>query len=172
MKKNELRIYAKKIRKGLDILNYSKYFVNEIRNTQIYRNSKNVMLYYPINSEIDLRELINDDKNFFLPKICSKELTVCAWNKSDKLVLSECKTFEPCTNPIAPTILDLVIVPALMADSNGYRLGYGGGFYDRFIEQFGNCFHTLSVIPKELFIENLPREVHDKKIDTIVTRQI
>lgn len=169
MDKNELRCYAKNIRKDLDIDELSTYFVNRIRNLSIYKNSTDIMLYYPINTEINLCKLTDDvGKNFYLPKICQNNLDVCLWNPEQKLCLSVCKTFEPCTKPVNPQKIDLVIVPALMVDKKGYRLGYGGGFYDRFIDSFGQYFHTLSVIPKELYIENLPVESHDKKIDTVI----
>ena len=61
-----------------------------------------------------------------------------------------------------------MIVPALMLDKNGYRLGYGGGFYDRFLEKYGKNFKTLCAVPKELFVEKLPLENHDVKIDIIM----
>ena len=55
-----------------------------------------------------------------------------------------------------------------MLDKNNNRLGYGGGFYDRFIEELGNNFKTISAIPKELFVDNLPIENFDKKIDIVL----
>lgn len=76
--------------------------------------------------------------------------------------------YEPCSNPIAPEILDLVIVPALMCDVNGYRLGYGGGFYDKFISKYGKNFKTICAVPKELFIKNLPHDKSDQKVDVVL----
>ena len=102
------------------------------------------MLFYPTQYELDFRELLNDNKSFYLPKVSGKNLLVCPLTK--QLKKSELNIYEPCSEPVDPKILDLVIVPALMADKNGYRLGYGGGFYDRFLPECNNAF-KMSVVP-------------------------
>ena len=165
--KNELRIKAKNIRKNLPIKEISSQLADLIRKNETYINAKNVMLFYPTEFEVDLRGLLNDNKNFYLPKVDKKELLICPY--CNELKKSSFGIYEPCSTPINPGILDLVIVPALMADKNGYRLGYGGGFYDRFISKYGNKFITICAIPKELLVEKLPTERFDKKIDCIIT---
>jgi 5-formyltetrahydrofolate cyclo-ligase len=114
-----------------------------------------------------LRELFNDNKNFYLPKVDGEELLVCPY--VNDLQKSHFGIYEPCSKPVNAEILDLVIVPALMCDKNGYRLGYGGGFYDRFINKYGQNFKTLCPVPKELFVENLSVDKFDKKVDFIIT---
>ena len=74
---------------------------------------------------------------------------------------------EPCSNFINPRNLDLVVVPALMADKSGFRLGYGGGFYDRFLVE-NKTVKTILPIAKELIVEELPHEEFDIKIDEII----
>ena len=54
-----------------------------------------------------------------------------------------------------------------MADEKGYRLGYGGGFYDRFLAENPNI-KTITVVFKELFVKNLPHEEFDIKIEEII----
>lgn len=165
-KKNELRIQAKNIRKNLPMKEISVKLADMIRKNEIYCASKNIMLFYPTEFEVDLRELFNDNKNFYLPKVYGEELLVCP-NIND-LQKSHFGIYEPCSKPVSSEILDLVIVPALMCDKNGYRLGYGGGFYDRFINKYGQNFKTLCPIPKELFTQNLPHDEFDQKIDFIL----
>ena len=73
---------------------------------------------------------------------------------------------EPETAPVNPNVLDLVIVPCMMADKNGYRLGYGGGYYDRFLADIDA--KTITVVPKELYVDNLPHEEYDIRMDKVV----
>ncbi len=167
-KKTDLRIRAKALRKGLDISAISSNIVKEIRKQQYYINAKNVLLFYPMNYEIDLRDLLNDDKNFYLPKVNQDKLYVCPFKKGDKLEQSDFKVEEPCSNPVSPKILDLVFVPALAVDYDNYRLGYGGGFYDRFLAEYNN-FVSVTPIAKELCVEKLPRESFDIKTDYILS---
>lgn len=163
--KTDLRVTAKSIRKTLDIARLSDNAVNQIRQIKLYQNAQNVLIFHPMQYEISVLGLLKDTKNFYLPKVCGNELLVCPY--SDKLEKSEFNVCEPCSNPVNADIIELAIVPALMADKDGYRLGYGGGFYDRFLSANPHI-KTIVPIAKELYVEKLPRDEFDVKIDYAV----
>lgn len=162
--KIDLRVYAKDARKALNIELISGNIVEKIRTLDVYNSAKDVMLFYPLKYEIDLRDLLNDDKNFYLPKVSGENILVCPY--SDNLAVSKFGVKEPQTEPVNPEILDLVIVPCLMADKSGYRLGYGAGFYDRFLKDF--CVKTITVVAKQLFVDKLPIDKTDVKTDIVI----
>lgn len=164
--KTTLRARAKALRKTLDVTKISTELVDKIRKTNEYNNAKHVMLYYPKTFEINLLDLLKDKKNFYLPRINKNELEICPYENNDELKKSEFNTLEPISNPVDISTIDLIIVPALMADKQGYRLGYGGGYYDRLLTKCNT--KTLCALPKDLIIEKLPIESHDKKINIIV----
>ena len=167
MDKNKLRKIAKGIRAGLDIENLSKTLVNKLVETQEYKSAKNIMIYYPLEEEINLLSLLEDKtKSFFLPKIDGKNLLCCPYKEGDKTCLSCFKTCEPLSEPCEKSIIDLVIVPALACDKNGYRLGYGGGFYDRFLTNYRGV--KAACIPEELLFETVFPQKHDVKLDIII----
>ena len=93
--KIDLRIRAKYIRKQLDIPKLSSCAVKLVRENETYLQAKNVMLYYPTKYEIDLLALLDDDKNFYLPKVSGKDLLVCPFKRNEKVVLSSLKIKEP-----------------------------------------------------------------------------
>lgn len=167
--KNDLRISAKNIRKSLDIDNISKIIVSKISNSEIFKKSLHIMIFYPLENEINLLPLLEySDKNFYLPRINLNDLECCPYKINDQLKESKFKTKEPITNTINPKLLDLIFVPALMVDSYNYRLGYGKGYYDRFLEKTNA--KTIVPIAKELVIEELPIDKHDKTIDIVLTQ--
>ena len=167
MDKNSLRKNAKEIRKNLFSKNANSIANSRVQQSSLYKNSKNIFIFYPLKYEFNFLELLNDDKNFFLPKVCGEKLQICPYKKEDILIKSDLNICEPCTNSINPNQINLAIVPALMADKNGFRLGYGGGFYDRFLSENPNI-KTITVVFKELFVESLPHEEFDVKIDEII----
>ena len=167
-KKTELRAKAKELRKKLDIAGVSQKLCEEIRKSLLYKTSENIMIYYPKAEEIDLRALLTDNKSFYLPRVSGDDLEVCPYKSGDELIKSGFGVFEPMSGGVNPQVLDLVIVPALMADRNGYRLGYGGGYYDRFLGLNKNL-KTICAIPKELSTDVLPQGDYDIKMDFIIT---
>lgn len=166
--KADLRLKAKNIRKSLNISNVSGLIVDLVRKHPYYVTAKKVMIFYPTKYEINLLNLLEDKKEFYLPKVSGKDLLVCPYCSDVKLEKSCFNILEPCSAPIEPKELDLVIVPALMADVNGFRLGYGGGFYDRFLALYEGDFKTMVVVPKVLYVEELPIDEYDKSVDSIV----
>ena len=74
----------------------------------------------------------------------------------------------PDTAPvIAPEELDLIIVPALAYDRSGHRIGYGGGYYDRYLR--GIPAYTVGLARESLIKDKLPTELHDIAVKCIVT---
>lgn len=166
--KQQLRIWAKEERKKLDVEKISLELVQKLKLSDVYNQAKNVMIFYPLCDEINLLDLLNDKtKNFYLPKIEGESLLCCPFNKGDELCESCFKTKEPKSDPIETDLIDLVIVPALAVDKQGYRLGYGGGFYDRFL--IGVGVTKIVCIPKEFVVETVYSEPHDIKIDKVIS---
>lgn len=166
--KVDLRLKAKNIRKSLNIDEVSNLIVDLVRKHPYYIMAKKVMIFYPTKYEINLLNLLEDKKEFYLPKVDGQNLLVCPYCCDDKLEKSSFNILEPCSNPVNAQNLDLVIVPALMADEKGFRLGYGGGFYDRFLSLYEGNFKTIVVVPKVLYVRELPIDEYDKSVDGVI----
>ena len=168
MNKKELRKWVKEERKNFDINTLSHKLVYKLTETIDYKQAKNIMIFYPKEDEINLLSLLEDkSKNFFLPKINGNNLLCCPYCQYDELYDSVFKTKEPFSEPIEKNLIDLVIIPALAVDKNNYRLGYGGGYYDRFLTDISA--KKIVCIPKKFLLETVYPETHDIKIDTIIT---
>lgn len=77
---------------------------------------------------------------------------------------------EAAREIISPEELDCVIVPAVAFSEDGYRLGMGGGFYDRYLARAGNAFRLAAVFDCQIFPgEDFPREEHDQQVDAVFT---
>lgn len=164
--KIELRTKFKSIRKTLDICGKSKIISKKIQSLPIFQGAEHVMLFYPTKYEVNLLDMLSLDKKFYFPKVDDKKLLVCP--ACEKFEKSDMNILEPCSSPVSPEILDLIIVPALAIDLENYRLGYGGGYYDRFLSQYYNI-QTVTPIFKEFIVDKLPRFSTDIKIDYIVS---
>ncbi len=169
--KETLRKSAKLLRKTLDIKKISEEILQIFCATDIYKNAKKIALYYPYGSEVDLRKLFDDKtKSFFLPKTNNiGEMSFCKYNGEENLVKGFGGILEPVGEVVNPQLIDLMILPCLMADKRGFRLGYGKGCYDRFLSKNKlDCTKTIC-IPEALFVEKLPTENWDISVDFIVT---
>lgn len=162
-----LRTKAKELRKTLDIEKISSCLLVKIRQTCEYNNAQNIMLFYPKKYETNLLELLKDNKTFYLPRVNGENLEICPYKLGDELKKSEFNVHEPTSIPVEIATIDLIFVPALAIDEQGYRLGYGGGYYDRLLKNFKGV--TICALPKELVIKTLPKESHDIKISKIIT---
>lgn len=166
--KHDLRQKAKKIRTSLDMEDISRRIVANIRNTGIYKQAEHVMLFYPLKNEVNLLDLLRDDKTFYLPRVNGEDLDCCKYTLGDELVLSEFNVFEPVSDSISKSIIDLVFVPALCVDKNCNRLGYGKGYYDRFLSDYEGC--SIIIIPEELVFSKIGTDEHDVSCSIIITQ--
>ncbi len=153
--------------------NFEKIACYKIFYNKFIKKSTNIFIYLPdLNCEICfVSELLKKypDKKFFFPKIISKNLvfvqTINLKNfKKNKLGVSEPINTTPQQ---IPQKNDVLFVPALAASLDGYRLGRGGGYYDRFIQKYPNSY-KITVVPKFAIYKNLEKEKHDELIDELI----
>ena len=86
---------------------------------------------------------------------------------ADALVPDRRGLLEPTGALVAPSALDLVVAPALGAGRDGYRVGYGGGFYDAFLA--GLRAPVVCPLFAACLVEAVPVEPHDRPVDVVVT---
>jgi len=174
MDKQSLRQHAKKVRNGANSSQISTSICENIRKTPEFQNAKNIMIYYPFGSEINILELLEDtSKNWILPKVTGEEIEVYFYDKDDFLSENQWKIPEPCTE-IKKTdkkVIDMVILPGLCADKKGFRIGYGMGFYDRFLRNVHKECVKLIPVVSELFIDEVPKDLWDEPLDIVVTEK-
>jgi len=73
------------------------------------------------------------------------------------------------TSAVKNSVIDLILVPGICFDKNGYRIGYGGGYYDRYLVDYKN--DTVSLAFSCQVTDEVPREAHDVPVSTLITEQ-
>ena len=170
--KKELRKFAKEIRQNIDINSISKSILQIFFSSKYFINAKNIALYYPYGTELNIKPILNhDEKNLYLPKI-NPDLTMTFHKFIDEtnLIKDKYGILSPNTEIINPQIIDLWIVPALMVDKQGYRLGYGKGFYDKLFATVNTQALKLTFIPEELVVNELPVDEYDVPVDIAISQ--
>lgn len=134
--------------------------------------------YWPFGSEMDVRPaLVALDRTgvlLTLPEVVAKErpLRFRAWRPDEALVEGDHGTFHPLTT--APLMRpDVLLVPLLAFDRQGYRLGWGGGYYDRTLEllrKTGECV-AIGVAYSAQEVDEVPRDAYDQPLDWVITEQ-
>ncbi|MFT4148472.1 MAG: 5-formyltetrahydrofolate cyclo-ligase [Micrococcaceae bacterium] len=135
-----------------------------------------IALYYSYGTEPDTHSLIqdlhNDGHTIFLPYRAGKTLEWKTFTSQKELHQAEIPGFYEISESIASTpreAIDLFVVPALAVSNNGSRLGQGGGFYDRALENLDAKQKMVALVYPEEIIQDLPVEEHDIKVDYAIT---
>ena len=177
MNKLKLREKVLKLRKN----NSKKLIKINPSNIYTYLKKKNYNLkiiggYYPTNYEIDDLEILN---YFFkkgsiisLPRIKKKsQMEFYKWFKKDPLLINKYGIPEPDNKNIVYP--DILFVPLVAFDKELNRLGYWGGFYDRYIQKISKIKKTIKVGLAFSFqkLKSIPINKYDKKLDTIITER-
>ena len=174
--KQKARLELSKIRADIyDKQKYSELLCNGIEALKEYKDADVILLYFPTRSEPDISPLADiarrDGKKIAFPISVTKDCTLDFRFifSPDELEIGAYGIREPGADAERATLSErtLCIVPALAVDADGYRLGYGKGYYDRFLSTFkGNA---VVAIHSSLVCERLPRNDTDIPLKTIIT---
>ncbi|WP_297681787.1 5-formyltetrahydrofolate cyclo-ligase [uncultured Candidatus Pelagibacter sp.] len=177
MNKSQIRNKTLKIRKKLfdkDLKIDSNKFISFLKKKRL--NLKNFGGYYPSNYEIDDLDVLNllEKKNFkvSLPIIKKdNQMNFCSWSRDDPLRVNKFGIPEPVSSKIVYP--DILLVPLVAYDNNLNRLGYGGGYYDRYIEKLEKFKKVIKIGLAFSFqkISSIPINQHDKRLDFIITEK-
>jgi 5-formyltetrahydrofolate cyclo-ligase len=139
-------------------------------------NFKSIGGYYPSNYEIDDLNILDllEKKNFkvSLPIIKKdNQMNFYSWSRNDPLKINKFGIPEPVSSKIFHP--DILLVPLVAYDSSLNRLGYGGGYYDRYIEKVEKIKKVTKIGLAFSFqkISSIPINQYDKKLDFIVTEK-
>lgn len=128
--------------------------------------------------EVDTYQIIRkaweEDKKIVVPKCLPKEKkmafrTLTAFNQLESVYSGLLEPIVNMTEEIAAEEIDLLIVPGLAFSRLGYRLGFGGGYYDRFLMDYHG--KTLSLAFQGQIVETVPVERHDLPVAKIITEE-
>ena len=187
--KSQLRLIAKNNRAKINKIHsencLTENHINNCLDKVLYnkRDIKYVSLYYPMHNEISPFGFIKyfNLNNFKLTlpfvKAQSRSLLFKEWNLKDKLKRGKLGNLEPFNN-VSNFLPQLIIVPMLMFDKNLNRLGYGGGYYDKSINELKKHFAgekkdfvTIGLAYSIQETKSIPHEAYDERLDFIITEK-
>lgn len=177
IKKDEIRKQILEKRSNLSFEEVDKKSELIIENLAPYlKNAQNIMIFTDMKNEVRITKLIElyPEKNFFISKIVNsknREMKINKYNENE-LVLHKFGYYESSSDDFYDEkILDIVVVPALAFDSSKNRIGFGGGYYDTFLNKVrGKNKNTLfiGVCYDFQMIEEVPIEGHDITLDLVI----
>ena len=177
MNKSDIR---KKILKKRKFYKHKNYKINFEHILQVVKKfkirTKSIGGYYPYNYEVDAIKILEmfETLNYkvSLPKIKkNSQMDFFYWSRKDPLIINKYGIPEPSSNKVVyPNIL---LVPLVAFDKNFNRIGYGGGFYDRYINKIKMIKKIVTIGLAYSFqkVKEIPVNEHDIKLDFIVTNE-
>jgi len=165
-------LLEKRENKSFDLLKIaSEKIQKKLKKIYAFKNAQKIGVYYPIGSEIFtqdiIQELISQGKEIFLPKVTGETMEFRKIIDFSSLEHGSFDIMEPRDDCPVENNLDVILVPTVGIDLSGVRLGYGYGFYDKYLAE--NKTTTISLTLEKQIIKKIPKSDHDILIDWILT---
>lgn len=152
----------------------SKKIVDNILTILELKKAKNILLFCPFRGEPDITSLfswvIGKGKTLILPKVEGKDLRLIKVKDYEDLTAGAFCILEPKDGEeIWPEEVDFSLIPGVLFDKEGYRVGYGKGYYDRLLVRLGG--KRVGVCYQFQVVEEVPRDSWDRPVDLVVTEE-
>ena len=173
--KKALRAKIRALKRAMtleEIEERSAKLVEKFLSSDAYKNAGTIYGYMPYNQEVRttkaLEQALKDGKVLALPKVCGDRMDFIVVTDLNQVEEGYCGIPEPIRDgPLATDETALVLMPGLAFDREGHRMGYGGGFYDKFLEQEPN-HPTLALCYEFQMMPHLDVEAHDIPVDEVI----
>ena len=175
MDKKELRRSIREPKRAMteeEIVSRSEKLGVLFAQSEAYKNAKTIYGYLPYNQEVRtvpmLEQALKDGKKVAVPKVYGDEMKFLYLDDLTKVSKGYAGIPEPIADgPVADDETALVLMPGLAFDPQGHRIGYGGGFYDKFLAAEPN-HPTLALCYEFQLLPELDTEEHDIPVDTVL----
>lgn len=172
MNKSNLRKLMLEKRKSiLNKKELSTCIVDKLFELDVYKNSRVIALYYSLFDEVDTRDIIPrilNKKTVLLPKVIGDKMIFIKINKDTKYNKSNLGVLKPLGKEYSGNI-DLIIVPGVSFDREHNRLGFGKGYYDKYLKD--KDIYKIGICFNEQLTNTLPVDDYDIKMDLIITEK-
>ena len=173
MDKKELRKKYTKVRADVEDKEGKDRLIREnLRQLDIYKKAKSVFVFISYKSEVDTRGIIEDilanGKKLLVPLVKGSEMIAVEVKGIDDLEPNKMGILEPKSGDEV-TDVDLTITPGLAFDKNGFRLGYGGGYYDKFFAKVDTIRMGIGYFDQ--YVESIVHEDYDKALEYLLTEE-
>ena len=175
MDKKELRRSIRERKRAMtevEIVSRSEKLGVLFAQSEAYKAAKTIYGYLPYNQEVRtvpmLEQALKDGKRVAVPKVYGDEMKFLYLDDLTKVSKGYAGIPEPIADgPVADDETALVLMPGLAFDPQGHRIGYGGGFYDKFLAAEPN-HPTLALCYEFQMLPKLDTEEHDIPVDTVL----
>lgn len=184
MDKRTLRSEILNKRKSLsieEVITKSSAISSLLFSTEQYKNSKYIMCYVDFKNEVRTEEIIktaiDEGKNIIIPisVVETRQLILSQLLDYDKeLESSTYGILEPkkeFIREVNPELIDLVLMPGVAFDRRGYRIGYGGGYYDRFLTRIDDSVPKIALAFDLQMVPYVRKGRYDIPVDYIITEK-
>lgn len=172
--KNALRQHLEMKRRAMpkeEAESLSTAVVSRLESVPEFQEGRQIMLYYPIRNEVDVRPLLEayqDTKVLLLPVVLKgHKMELRQYTGPESLKKGRYNIPEPIGERYTGHI-DTIIVPGVGFDRHLHRIGRGGGYYDRFLKKHPEA-KKVAVAYDFQIVDNVPVNCFDRKVDAIIT---
>lgn len=188
MNKKELRKEILALRNALlhqERCEKSNQIVEKVYDLDSFKKSNKLLLYQPMKSEVDITKIFEQaqgcGKDIYVPRVIGEEMEFYLVDETTEFELSAYGIREPkpeTTKMFVPSPKDhiFVLMPGVAFDTEGNRIGYGGGYYDKYLQRLadGNLHEDICTVAvaydcQIVELGRIETESHDRKVDYIVT---
>ena len=158
---------------------YDEKIKNNLINKDMFIKSQNIFIYVGFGSEINtsqyIEEFLSINKNILIPRteIETKKMDAVKIHNLNDLQKDKYGILEPKKSlpAFSKDKIDLVILPGVAFSESGDRIGYGGGYYDRYLKSLNNNIPKVALCYEFQIQNNLISEIHDIKADYVITEE-
>lgn len=175
MDKKELRRTIRERKRAMteeEIVTRSEALGKAFAASELYQKAETVYGYLPYNQEVRtvpmLEQALKDGKKVAVPKVIGDEMVFIYLDDLTQVEKGYAGIPEPIADgPVAEDTQALVLMPGLAFDRKGHRIGYGGGFYDKFLQR-EQSHPTLALCYEFQLLPYLETEEHDIPVDCVL----
>ncbi|MBC5630983.1 5-formyltetrahydrofolate cyclo-ligase [Clostridium sp. NSJ-6] len=158
---------------------WDKSIFDLLVNSKIYKDAQSIFIYVSCKDEVDTKEIIDyslkNDKAIYVPKINIEDKTMKAIriHSLNELYVNKYGILEPniVDKNYIDSDFDLIVLPGIAFDKVGNRIGYGGGYYDKYLSVLECRINKVALAYGFQVLDNIEYEDHDIRVDYIITNK-